>query len=38
MDLARKADIRGRSRMNKDELVEALRKANNRQTAKARSK
>ena len=38
MGLARRADIRGRSRMRKDELVEALQKANDRQTAKARSK
>ena len=36
MDLARKADIRGRSRMNKSELVEALQKANDRETARAR--
>lgn len=36
MDLARKADIRGRSRMSKQQLVEALRKANNRATARAR--
>jgi cation transport regulator ChaB len=38
MDLAKKADIRGRSRMTKDELVDALRKSNNRETAKARRK
>ncbi len=36
MDLARRLDIRGRSSMNKAELVEAIRKANNRETAKAR--
>jgi len=35
--LARKADISGRSRMSKQELVQALRKANNRATARARS-
>jgi cation transport regulator ChaB len=38
MELARRLDVRGRSRMTKDQLVEALRKANNRRTAKARSK
>ena len=38
MELAKKADIRGRSRMTKDELVEALRKSNDRKTAKARSR
>jgi len=36
MDLAKKLDVRGRSRMTKPELVEALRKANTRETAKAR--
>ncbi len=34
---ARKADIEGRSKMDKDELVDALRKHNDRETAKARS-
>src|SRR4051794_23293317 len=36
LDDARKADIEGRSKMNKDELVDALRKHSNRETAKAR--
>ena len=36
MDLARRLDVRGRSSMTKDELVDAINKANNRQTAKAR--
>jgi hypothetical protein len=36
-ELAKKLDIAGRSTMTKDELVEALRKANDRKTAKARS-
>jgi cation transport regulator ChaB len=36
MDLARKADVRGRSSMTKAELVEALQKANDRSTAAAR--
>ena len=36
MGLARRLDIRGRSSMNKSQLVEAIRKANNRETAKAR--
>ena len=35
-DLARRLDVKGRSTMNKDELVEAIRKANDRATAKAR--
>jgi cation transport regulator ChaB len=34
---ARKAGISGRSKMTKDELVDALRKHSDRQTAKARS-
>ena len=38
MDVARKLDIRGRSSMRKDELVEAIRKANQRETSKARGK
>lgn len=37
MELAKKLDVPGRSRMTKDELVEALKKANRRATAKARS-
>ncbi len=37
MDLARKLDVTGRSRMTKDELVEAIKKANRRETRKSRS-
>jgi len=36
LDLARRLEIRGRSRMTKAELVEALVKANRRETAHAR--
>lgn len=36
MDLAKRAEIRGRSRMTKDELVDALQAANRRATARAR--
>lgn len=36
-DLARRMDVPGRSRMSKDELVQALQKANDRATARARS-
>jgi cation transport regulator ChaB len=36
MQDARAADIEGRSTMNKDELVDALRRHNDRETAKAR--
>ena len=36
MDLARKADIRGRSKMTKSELVDALRRSNDRASARAR--
>ncbi len=35
-DLARRLDIPGRSKMNKGELVEALRKASDRETARSR--
>src|SRR3954453_2795703 len=38
MDVAKELDITGRSRMTKDELVEAIQKANNRETARARKK
>ncbi len=38
MDVAKKLHISGRSRMKKDELVDAIQKANNRETAKSRSK
>ena len=37
MDLAKKLGVSGRSKMKKKELVDALQKANNRKTAKARS-
>ncbi len=36
MEVARKLDVRGRSSMTKPELVKAIQKANNRQTAEAR--
>jgi len=36
MELARRLEIRGRSSMTKQELVEALQKANNRKTRNAR--
>ena len=35
-DLATRLDIRGRSKMSKDDLVEALQKANDRESAKSR--
>jgi hypothetical protein len=38
MDVAKKLDITGRSSMKKDELVDAIQKANNRKTAKSRGK
>ncbi|MET0695513.1 MAG: ChaB family protein [Propionibacteriaceae bacterium] len=37
-ELATRLDISGRSKMSKDELVEALQKANNRKSAQARKK
>ena len=36
-DLAKRLKIEGRSQMTKDELVDAIEKANNRETARARS-
>lgn len=36
MDVARRLDISGRSRMTKDQLVEAIKKANARETRKKR--
>jgi cation transport regulator ChaB len=38
MELAKKLDIRGRSRMTKSDLVDAIQKANAHSTRKARSK
>jgi ChaB/Rho termination factor, N-terminal domain len=38
MDVAKKLDISGRSSMKKDELVDAINKANTRKTAQARGK
>jgi len=36
MDVAKRLDISGRSRMTKDQLVDAIQKANRRQTARSR--
>ena len=36
MDVARRLDVSGRSRMTKDELVDGIRKANDRETRRAR--
>ncbi|MEU0877300.1 ChaB family protein [Lentzea sp. NPDC005914] len=36
-DIAKRLKIEGRSQMTKDELVEAIQKANDRETARARS-
>jgi cation transport regulator ChaB len=36
-DVAKKLDIKGRSAMSKSELVDAIKKANRRQTSRARS-
>jgi len=38
MEVARRLDVTGRSKMNKAELVDAIEKANNRSTAKARQR
>jgi len=37
-DVAKRLDVKGRSTMTKDELVAAIRRANNRESAKARKK
>jgi cation transport regulator ChaB len=37
MEVAKRLDVRGRSTMNKDELVEAIQKANDRETRRSRS-
>ncbi len=37
MDLAKRLDVTGRSRMTKDELVDAIKKANRRESRKSRS-
>jgi cation transport regulator ChaB len=36
VEVAKRLDIRGRSRMSKDELVDAIKKANRRKSAEAR--
>ena len=36
MQIARRLDVSGRSKMSKDELVEAIQKANDRETRRAR--
>jgi hypothetical protein len=37
-DLAKKLDVPGRSHMTKDQLVDALEKANDKETARSRKK
>jgi len=37
MEVAKRLDVTGRSRMTKDELVEAIQKANRKETRKSRS-
>ncbi|HEX2895102.1 MAG TPA: ChaB family protein [Marmoricola sp.] len=37
MDVARRLDVSGRSKMDKDELVKAIKRANDRETRKSRS-
>jgi hypothetical protein len=37
MEVAKKLDVRGRSRMKKDELVDAIKKANDKKTRQSRS-
>lgn len=37
LDIARRLDVSGRSRMNKEELVDAIQKANDKATREARS-
>ena len=36
MDVAKRQDISGRSKMNKDELIKAIKKANDRESRKSR--
>jgi hypothetical protein len=38
MDVAKRLDVPGRSSMTKDELVDAIQRANDRKTAEARTK
>jgi hypothetical protein len=38
MDVAKRLDISGRSKMSKDELVDAIQKANDKETAEARKR
>jgi hypothetical protein len=38
MEVAKKLDVSGRSRMRKDELVSAIKKANERRTARSRQR
>ena len=38
MDAANRLDVSGRSTMSKDELVDAIQKANDRKTAEARKR
>jgi len=38
MDIAKRLDVKGRSAMDKDELVEAIGRANRRQTTQARGR